>query len=96
MHQSLVIYIIFNKDAYGEGNGGKNVDYKKVIDLSPARLDTIVSVDPELANEFGESLVEALGFFNEVRTDIAPKVLYALSKVVGDPKLAQDGMVNYR
>ena len=88
--------LIFNKDAYGDGNGGKNIDEKKVIDLSPSRLDTIVSVDPELANEFGESLDEALGFFNKVRTDIAPKVLCALSKVVGDPSLAHDGMVNYR
>ena len=84
------------KDAYGNGNGGVGVDEKKVIDLSPQRLDAIVKVDNELAEEFGQPLKEALDFFDRVRSRVAPKILKVLANVAGDPDLALDGMVNYR
>ena len=84
------------KDAYGNGNGGALVDEKKVIDLSPQRLDTIAKVDADLVKEFGPSLEEALEFFNAARLEVAPRVLSALAEVAGDPTIANDGMVNYR
>ena len=84
------------KDAYGAGNGGATVDEKKVIDLSPSRLDTIVQVDADLASEFGKPLQVSLEFFDQVRSEVAPRLLSALSKVIGDSGLASDGMVNYR
>ena len=84
------------KDAYRSGNGGAGVDEKRVIDLSPSRLDAIVKVDSELASEFGKPLEEALTFFDNVRNEVAPKILNALAKVVGDDNLSQDNLVNYR
>ena len=84
------------KDAYGAGKGGAKVDEKRVIDLSPSRLDTIVQVDAALANEFGQPLKDALEFFDQVRSEVGPKLISALSMVVGDTSLANDGMVNYR
>ena len=64
--------------------------------MSPQRLDAIVKVDNELAEEFGQPLKEALDFFDRVRSRVAPKILKVLANVVGDPDLALDGMVNYR
>ena len=84
------------KDAYSSGNGGAGVDEKRVIDLSPSRLDTIVKVDSELASEFGQPLEEALTFFENVRNEVAPKILDALAEVVGDDSLFRDNLVNYR
>lgn len=84
------------KDAYGQGNGGTNVDHKRVIDLSPARLDTIVAIDHDLASAFGSPLEDAVNFFDQVRNNIAPKILSGLAKMVGDSNLAKDNLVNYR
>jgi len=84
------------KDAYGHGKGGANVDEKKVIDLSPARLDTIVSVDEDLAAAFGDPLAEAVRFFDQVRVSVAPRILSGLAELVGDDFVANDELVNYR
>ena len=84
------------KNAYSAGNGGAGVDEKRVIDLSPARLDTIVSVDAGLGEEIGAPLLDSVRFFDRVRTEVAPKLLEAVSQVVGDPTLVKDNLTNYR
>ena len=84
------------KNAYSAGNGGAGVDEKRVIDLSPARLDTIVNVDAALGEEIGAPLLDSVRFFDRVRTEVAPKLLEAVSQVVGDPTLVKDNMTNYR
>ena len=84
------------KNAYSAGNGGAGVDEKRVIDLSPARLDTIVRVDAGLGEEIGAPLLDSVRFFDRVRTEVAPKLLEAVSQVAGDPTLVMDNMTNYR
>ena len=64
-----------------------------MIDLSPARLREIVSVDPELSSEFGQPLEECLSFFDQVRSEIAPPLLKALNQVIGGS--GDDGLENY-
>merc|ERR1712179_77489 len=53
-------------------------------------------MDPGLAQEFGPSLIDALKFFDEVRSEMGTKLLHAISQVVGDPNMVHDSMVNYR
>ena len=84
------------KNAYADGSGGAGVDEKRVIDLSPARLDTIVRVDSQLGDEFGAPLLDSVRFFDRVRTKVAPKLLEAAAAVVGDPTMLEDNRTNYR
>ena len=91
-YRSNLVY----KNAYSAGNGGAGVDEKRVIDLSPSRLDTIVRVDARLGDDVGAPLLDSVRFFDRVRTEVAPKLLEAAAAVVGDPTLLEDNRTNYR
>ncbi|KAL4458113.1 hypothetical protein ABPG75_012978 [Micractinium tetrahymenae] len=71
------------KDAHGEGRGGPNVDFKRVIDLSPHRMESLKSADPALAAELGEPLQAALGFFSAARDAYGPLLVAALREATG-------------
>jgi len=85
------------KDSFANGKGGPKVDEKRVLDLSPARLETIVKVDPSIEDEFGEPLREALCFFDDMRKRVAPQILNALTKAIGKSSaLDHTTLFNYR
>ncbi|KAL4432798.1 hypothetical protein ABPG77_008124 [Micractinium sp. CCAP 211/92] len=71
------------KDAHGEGRGGPHVDFKRVIDLSPHRVDSLARADPALAAELGEPLQAALGFFSAARDAYGPLLVAALGEATG-------------
>lgn len=85
------------KDSFANGKGGPKVDEKRVLDLSPARLETIVKVDPSIENEFGEPLRKAVSFFEDIKQRVAPKILDALTKAIGKSSaLDHTTLFNYR
>lgn len=83
------------KDSFAAGRGGPDVDQKRVIDLSPARLDAIAACDPALEEELGSSgLRGVLAFFDRMRS-VAQRVVRATGQA-GGFSVAKDTLTNYR
>lgn len=76
--------------------GGPAIDQKRVLDFSPARLDAVARVDPDLAADLGAPLAAALAFFEAVRTSEVPRIAAAAADAAGAPAIAGDALCNYR
>jgi len=70
------------KDSFASGNGGPQVDLKRVLDLSPERLQVIYQAHPEIANGKAQDLQETLEYWNELSTKYAPKLLDAVAQAI--------------
>jgi isopenicillin N synthase-like dioxygenase len=84
------------KDSFGTGNGGNTVDMKRVLDLSPERIDAIKTADPTIGQEIGEELDTALDFWQNCAQHVTPKLIEALVSAIGSPDVATDAHCNYR
>uniref|UniRef100_A0A7S2XZJ5 Isopenicillin N synthase-like Fe(2+) 2OG dioxygenase domain-containing protein n=1 Tax=Fibrocapsa japonica TaxID=94617 RepID=A0A7S2XZJ5_9STRA len=84
------------KDSFAAGKGGPKVDMKRVLDLSPERLEQIKKNDPNLAVIQEGSLAETLSYWENVRTSIAPKIVRAVADAVGTEDIVSDSAFNYR
>lgn len=87
---------LVHKDSFGVGKGGPNVDMKRVLDLSPERLEAIRTNDPELAVLEEGSLGASLAYWENLRTTVAPKIVRALADAIGSEDVALDASFNYR
>lgn len=83
------------KDAFADGKGGPTVDMKRVLDLSPERLEEIHRNDPELSIHEG-ALGKTLTYWENLRTDICPKIVSAVADAIGSPDVKADAAFNYR
>lgn len=81
------------KDAYSNGKGGPSIDQKRVLDLSPERLEIMKSNDPGLALEEAR-LEDTLAYWEQLRSTMAPKIAQAVGLAVGAP--LEDAAFNYR
>eukprot|EP00961_Rhodomonas_salina_P070818 951095-Rhodomonas_salina.2 len=70
------------KDSFRCGNGGDTVDMKRVLDLSPDRMEKITEAEPSIHEELGSPLLSSLDFWREAET-LQPKILRALSLAIG-------------
>lgn len=84
------------KDAAAAGRGGPAVDTKRVLDLSPARLDAVAAADPGLVAALAARLEAPLSYFDTARTTDVPRLQAALADAAGVPALAADRLCNYR
>ena len=72
------------KDSYADGQGGVAVDRKRVLDLSPERLEAIAHADPSLIAELKVStdLQDVLEFWKQnARASLV--ILQALAQAIG-------------
>lgn len=83
------------KDSFASGNGGATVDMKRVLDLSPERLDTIEAVDPNILVA-RESFAGTLQFWERLSSTIVPNVLSAVAEASGSDDILRDAASNYR
>lgn len=85
------------KDSFAAGNGGPSVDQKRVLDLSPERLESIRENDPELHELLTtKALPKNLAFWRELQTTVGMKLLEAVSVATGSPDVVKDFCFNYR
>lgn len=84
------------KDSFAIGKGGPNVDMKRVLDLSPERLEAIRANDPDLAVLEQGSLAASLAYWEHLRTEFAPKIVRAVADAVGSEDVVNDAAFNYR
>lgn len=84
------------KDPRARGTCAPDVDDKRCIDLSPARLATILENDPGLQDELGEPLNEAIAFFEKARVEMGSKVAQALALASKSSYDAAELRYNYR
>jgi len=84
------------KDSFSNGNGGPNVDMKRVLDLSPDRLDQIQKNDPDLSILKEGHLGETMKYWDHLKTDIAPKIVRAVADAIGSEDVVNDAAFNYR
>mmetsp|Transcript_7420 Transcript_7420/g.13391 ORF Transcript_7420/g.13391 Transcript_7420/m.13391 type:complete len:336 (-) Transcript_7420:780-1787(-) len=84
------------KDSFAAGRGGPTVDMKRVLDLSPERIEEIHKNDPELSNLQEGSLGETILYWESLRTNVAPKLVRALADAVGCEDVVKDAAFNYR
>lgn len=84
------------KDAAAAGRGGPGVDAKRVVDLSPARLEAVAAADPALVADLAARLDSSLVYFNTARTVDVPRLQAALADAAGVPALGADRLCNYR
>lgn len=83
------------KDSFANGQGGPNVDMKRVLDLSPERLETIAKVNPTLF-QHANDLNETLTFWEDLRQNKAQKLLQAVALATGSKDVMNDAAFNYR
>lgn len=83
------------KDSYASGNGGPNVDRKRVLDLGPERMVQITKSEPDLVEQ-ALVLQRPLEYFQSIQSLIGTKVLPALAKAIGSQELLEDVAYNYR
>lgn len=83
------------KDSYAQGKGGPNVDCKRVLDLSPERLEAIETSDPELLQLDDSGLNKALSFWDTIR-QLSSKTTQALAEAIGTEDILEDTAFNYR
>ncbi|KAJ3183726.1 hypothetical protein HDU85_002155 [Gaertneriomyces sp. JEL0708] len=84
------------KDSFGQGNGGPNVDHKRLLDLSPERLEAILLHDPELAILLIRDHALILQFWESLANEAAAKVVDALALAIGTDSIKEDCHFNYR
>ncbi|KAI9033485.1 hypothetical protein DFJ74DRAFT_193671 [Hyaloraphidium curvatum] len=84
------------KDPRLRGTSSADVDEKRAIDLSPARLAQIAETDPGLEAEIGPCLGESLAFFEKASKDAAPKLVAALALASGAAYDPAELRFNYR
>ena len=84
------------KDSFAFGKGGPKVDMKRVLDLSPERIEAIRKNDPELAVLEEGALTKCLEYWDNLRTKVAPKIVHALADAVGSEDVVLDASFNYR
>jgi hypothetical protein len=82
------------KDSYAKGKGGPTVDRKRVLDLSPERLEAIAKIDPELL-QLDSRLDEALLFWGKLRR-LSSNLTQALAQAIGTDDVLKDVAFNYR
>ena len=85
------------KDAFANHKGGPNVDMKRVLDLSPERLELMTRNDPALKeiHEQG-ALGETLAYWEHLRSELAPKLVEAVGLAIGSDDIQKDAAFNYR
>ena len=89
------------KDSWKAGQGGPTVDRKRVLDLSPERLEAIRQADPALLNCDGgdddqpPALAATLAFWETLRRS-SDKLSRSLAVAVGSDELLRDVHFNYR
>jgi hypothetical protein len=91
-YKSNLVY----KDSFADGKGGPTVDAKRVLDLSPERLEEITKNDPELDLLKVGSLKDTLDYWEHLRSEVAPKITRAVSDAIGSEDVAKDAAFNYR
>jgi len=74
------------KDSFASGKGGKDIDEKRVLDLSPERLAQIRAHDPEIISEFGPAFERVLAFWHGLR-GVSDRLLKALGAATGNEDL---------
>ena len=85
------------KDSYASGNGGPNVDMKRVLDLSPERIECIERVDPNVVSLARTGpLGKTMMFWDSLRNQIVPTLLAAVAGAVGSDDVVTDASLNYR
>ena len=87
---------LVHKDSFSFGKGGPKVDMKRVLDLSPERLEAIHANDPDLVVLQEGALAESLVYWENLRMDVAPKIVRAVAEAVGSEDVVKDAAVNYR
>ena len=83
------------KDSHAAGEGGVEVDMKRVLDLSPERLAQIKATEPTLAEMPSDELHLTLAFWDRCAAEVMPKLLKAMSTAVGCD-VESDAHCNYR
>ena len=84
------------KDSFAAGHGGPTVDLKRVLDLSPERLEAIQQADPELYAVLTQSLAQNLDFWKTLQETVGVKILQAVAQATGSEDVLQDYAFNYR
>jgi hypothetical protein len=83
------------KDSFASGHGGPSVGRKRVLDLSPERLDAIEKVEPCLFKE-SRHLKDSLQFWESLQETASRKILPALALAIGSDEIMDDVAFNYR
>ena len=83
------------KDSFANGKGGVKVDMKRVLDLSPERIDAIRKNDSSLAILEQGALANSLAFYEELQS-VSTKIVRAVADVVGSEDVVTDAAFNYR
>ena len=84
------------KDSFAAGKGGNSVDMKRVLDLSPERLEEISKNDPDLDLLKAGSLKNTLDYWEHLTKDVAPKIGLAVAQAIGSDDVLKDASYNYR
>ena len=87
---------LVHKDSFANGKGGPNVDMKRVLDLSPERIEAIRKNDPDLAILEHGALAKTLAYWEDLRTGVAAKISRAVADAVGSEDVIADAAFNYR
>lgn len=85
-----------HKDSFANGNGGPNVDMKRVLDLSPEQIEEMKKNDPDLALFHEGTLKTTLDYWADLKAGIAPKVVCAVYEAIGSDVVVKDAVLNYR
>lgn len=83
------------KDSFAKGKGGAMVDMKRVLDLSPERIDAIRKNDPNLVVLEEGALANSLKFYEELKS-VSTKIVRAVADVIGSEDVVADAAFNYR
>ena len=83
------------KDSFAAGQGGAHVDQKRVLDLSPERLEQIKQAEPTLASMTLDELTTTLAFWEDCASKVMPKILEATSLAIGCD-VGADAHCNFR
>ncbi len=87
---------LVHKDSFANGKGGPNVDMKRVLDLSPERIEAMRKNDPDLAVLEEGALGKSLAYWEDLRTGAATKIARAVADAVGSEDVVTDAAFNYR
>ena len=87
---------LVHKDSFANGNGGPNVDMKRVLDLSPEQIEEMKKNDPDLALFHEGTLKTTLDYWADLKAGIAPKVVCAVYEAIGSDVVVKDAVLNYR
>jgi hypothetical protein len=82
------------KDSFQAGRGASDVDQKRVLDLSPERLNAIKRNDPALYELVADQM--PCVFFESLSKTLGARLVKAMSRVIGSEVVAEDAFFNYR